>query len=390
MKIKIREPSIYLKNIYCHLIIPCIIFGTKDTWISWKDVRIMYAGLFMFFVITVPLMLIQKPQISLYQTRIVMILVLIICCSMIFNWDFSGYSLFLNLLIALLVVEYIAFETYFRLFEDVIFIFTLLSLAVVFIRCLYGVEYLQNFIITRTIPYTKVIPWEFRLYGIFREPAMYCIYLGLACVRQMFFIEKPSFVRMIIYLAAIGLTASATGYIAILFALFGYICINKKKWKFMLWLIATMSGGFILVVRYGVLDYFIERLSIYGASSHSSISRYLSIIGGAYIGVMNPFFGAGAIKSQLRFDDLMEAIGQEACWANMVTYLWASFGVAFIIIFLRGIYHMAYPREKMVSMIVLVFIMLLLCGETMTYSSVMWIFMLYGYSNREMGMVQCL
>ena len=58
------------------------------------------------------------------------------------------------------------------------------------------------------------------------------------------------------------------------------------------------------------------------------------------------------------------------------------------IFFLRGIGSALPNKKKIVSFCWLTFIMLLLCGETMTYSSVMYIFMLYGFKRVPFGKVK--
>ena len=139
---------------------------------------------------------------------------------------------------------------------------------------------------------------------------------------------------------------------------------------------------FYLTSHDEIVNYFLSKISTSGANAVSSNSRYYSIIGGAIVGILNPFFGAGAIGSEEAFNQTVKALaGTTYCWANMVTYLWASFGSIFVFIFLYGLSGIMVKRGKKYSFEFLISAVLLMCGETMTYSTIMYIFMLYGYKN---------
>lgn len=368
-----------IKLLYSYIIVLCIIFGSKDAWLSRNDNRFMFIGIAMSIVLMLPL-IVKKGNISLLRTKKVSVLILLVCLSMVANFDFRGYSMFVVLTIALFTVETMDFEQFYELFENIIYVISVLSIVGVVFKLACHLEFLPKLIY---IAENEALPWGFRLYGMYREPAMYCIYLGLALGRQLFFLEKRAPIRITVYLLALLLTGSATGYISVMFALICFAAISGNIKKYFPVYIMGIMCAIIIGLRYGVLDYFLKRLSTHGASADSSNSRYYSIIGGAFVGIIHPLFGAGAVKSEIRFEEFMNFLGKSVCWANMITYLWASFGTIFIYIFLRGIYNVAVTKKKATAISFLIFIALLLCGETMTYSSVMYIFMLYGYSNRR-------
>lgn len=368
-----------IKILYRYAIVLCIIFASRDTLLSWNNSWFMFAGIAMTIILLIPIAF-WKRYINLQQIRKVSILAVIVCLSMVANLDFRGYSMFIVLFIALGITEAMEFEQFYAILENIILVISLLSLAAVICKISGHTIFLSDIMY---IADNEALPWGFRLYGIFREPAMYCIYLGIALGRQLFFLETPAFLRILVYLSALLLTGSTTGYIAILFAAACYIVINRNEKRYYPIYIIGIIGAIIIGLRYGVLDYFLKRLSVHGASGYSSSSRYYSIIGGAFVGITHPFLGAGAVKSGIEFEKFMCYLGKGAAWANMVTYLWASFGIIFVYIFLRGIYNTALMKKESIAISFLIFIMLLLCGETMTYSSIMYIFMLYGYSNKR-------
>ena len=171
--------------------------------------------------------------------------------------------------------------------------------------------------------------------------------------------------------------------------MFCFLYSKKSDYRFIIVSLISFPLICIFAYKYGVFDFFVSKISVTGANSASSNSRYFSIIGGALVGIINPFFGAGAIKSEIAFNTVVSSIaGTSYCWANMVTYLWASFGCIFVFIFLRGIYGILWKSENSHALIFLIYICLLLCGETMTYSSIMYILMLYGYKNLPLGKIR--
>lgn len=380
----------FLKQIYAYIVVICIIFGSGDTWISFHNVMCMYGSMGL-VIMLLGIAMLKKGSVNVRCMKIVAFMCFLVAMSMITNLDFSGYSMFVVLLIALLVEENFCFDEFYKCFENVIFLLTLISLATM---CLWVINPDSVSDILQIV-YIKgnnaSVPWRYRLYGIFREPAMYCIYLGLAVTRNLFFYVKLPKIRVIAYLSALLFTASMTGWVAVSFVLLFYIWTNYKNWYFKL-IFVCFIGALIIgmsLSHYDLIGYALERLSMKGASAYSSNSRYYSIIGGAIVGMTHPWFGTGAVKSGDMFQQTLEnLIGKGYCWANMITYLWASFGSIFIYIFLRGIYDVMDERKRSVAISFFIMVCLLLCGEMMTYSSVMYIFMLYGHCRRPLGRIR--
>ena len=377
-----------LKQILIYTIFVFIMFGSRDTWISYHNSMIMCVNMVLSLGSLGVLVLYQK-RICHEQFKVILFLFVLVIGSMISNLDFSGYSMFVVLTIALFAEESFEFGDFYRNFENFIFGFTLLSL----LGCALWIAHKDGGLLIFRLVHiasNEVVPWGFRLYGIFREPAMYCIYLGLGLARCLLAQKKKNCIKIMVYLLAILLTASTTGYIAtaFLFVCYFFLEKNKSRW-FLLYLLLFAVMG-IWAINHGVGGYFVSRISMTGRDAVSSNSRYFSIIGGAIVGLMHPWFGAGAIKSATAFEKvLIDLIGKSYCWANMITYLWASFGCIFAYIFLRGIYGVLSDKKKSVSLAFFLFICLLLCGETMTYSSIMYIFMFYGYKKLPLGKIRC-
>lgn len=335
---------------------------------------------------------VKKQKIHSNTTIVYVALSLGIVLSMLFNRDIHGYTLFAFIGIAALFTNLVEFDYFFKVFETIVVwiaAFSLVGVAINYacpklLEEIPGVLYkgiAKNLFFTVVIPEVKGSGSPFRNYGIFREPAMFCIYLGLACLRQLFYAEKFSVLRTGILLLALILTKSATGYIAIIGLFVAYMVFKKSSiTKTIICLSGILGGGFV-GIRFGLLSYFLDRLDTTGASAHSVNSRLYSVFAGGLVGFEHPLFGAGATKANYAFTEWTKMWDVDICWANMVTYLFASFGLLFIFIFLTGIWGcgLKVGNAKCVSWITLVFVVLLLCGETMTYSTVIYVFVMYGW-----------
>ena len=373
-----------LKIIWTYVIMILLLFSSKDTWLSYHNGTVMYISQILLFGILL-LMNVYERKIDMNTLKIVLMLFILVLASMLFNFDLSGYSMFVILSIALFIEEKYEFKEFFHRFEQIIILFTVMSLISTIAWCaLPDIDW--NLI--KIVP-NVAVPWKFRLYGIFREPAMFCIYLGLGLAECLFIQTEKNYLKIMTYFVATLLTGSTTGYISVVFLIACFMMFEEHsiKWK-IIFSIAVLFVG-VVAINNGLVEYFVSKIVTTGANAASSNSRYYSIICGALVGMKYPIFGAGAIKSEQAFNNVLSYFSKEYfCWANMVTYLWASFGCLYIYFFLRGIGSALPNKKKIVSFCWLTFIMLLLCGETMTYSSVMYIFMLYGFKRVPFGKVK--
>lgn len=381
----VKERKEIFRNIYLYLVCIFLILGSKDTWISAHDDSNMYMYIGMgSALLLLVLGVIQQKFVESGVLKIIVVLTLIVLGSMVVNSEISGYSMIIVFVLALFCVTCFSEEQFYMVFENTVFLITLLTLALTAIWKVFPEsEQAINFFIHLRSYDTNSVPWGFRLYGIFREPAMYCIYLGLALIRCLLYPERKNYMKSIIYLIAIFLTGSTTGYIATAFIILCYVFNHRKnKIVMSIFLLGIAGCLFYLTSHDEIVNYFLSKISTSGANAVSSNSRYYSILGGAIVGILNPFFGAGAIGSEEAFNQTVETLaGTTYCWANMVTYLWASFGSIFVFIFLYGLSGIMVKRGKKYSFEFLISAVLLMCGETMTYSTIMYIFMLYGYKN---------
>lgn len=371
------------QNILLYTLIIIILFSSEDCMISFHYHKVMYVNL-MLALGVVGLSLFSKKHVDRKKIMSLFILFFFIIASMIFNLDFSGLSMFVILAIAFCLTEIFDSNSFYNAFENIIFFITLLALALFVVKFITGI----SFGIIDEIFYLEInpaLPWGYRLYGVFREPAMYCIYIGLALGKVVYFDKSNKWLKLITYGLSLVLTGSITGYIAVVFLLVisYFILPHSTSWRLGCLILVITAFIFMFIKYNGFFIYLIKRFATTGSSSHSSNSRYYSVLIGGLIGLLNPIFGAGAVKSQRLFEEIvLKMTGISLCWANMITYLFASFGFCYIVVMLYGLYGFFSVKSKKIGMTFIITICLLLCGETMTYSSIIYIFMFYGYGIR--------
>lgn len=393
MKNKLKRNKRNNTSILVFLWILLIIYGSGDsalgaTYKSLRNILVIIKLIFIFIVNVI------HGKLKLKNLLVYMVFSITVIMSMFLNFDFSGYSMFLVLGIGICVTEVIAFETFYKIFEDCVLLLSISSLIglLIFIvdrNVLDSFSVLQGGGSELRNLYLTAVPLrysaeEIRNYGIFREPAMFAIYIGLSLLRELFYVDKVSVGRFVIFTITMISTRSFTGYLV--YGAMVFLWLSRGKWdkKKMSFVLILLIVGYYMVYHFGIVEWVQERLNRSGGSSDSINSRIASVTVNTYIFVKNFWFGAGAIRSQQLFYVYLPELGYEKtlCSTNMITYLMASYGVIFIIFFITGVYKMGFyaSTKKNVRLGLCIIIFMLLCAETMTYSSIIYIFMFYGWN----------
>ena len=135
-----------------------------------------------------------------------------------------------------------------------------------------------------------------RLFGPFREPGVYAIYLCLALYMHVVINEKLSVITLVILVATLILTKSTAGYLLLFIVLLLYLIKNKKvKNTNRIFILLLISGAFYGV--YSFTDILSAEGEVFGKfsveGSESQISRFGSIYGNILITQDYPILGVG-------------------------------------------------------------------------------------------------
>lgn len=344
--------------------------------------------------IVLAIFLLLKRRIEKRGVIVYILCTVILISGMLINGDYSGFSMFAVMGIGICVANLVDFELFFRQYEKFILIISMVSILGI-VWAYIDITMLKNFPEINAAGKVSnllltVVPVNYshklvRNYGIFREPAMFSIYIGLALLKGLFYNEKLPVFKCIIFLIALLLTQSMTGYIAVAFLICIWILYKKNTRQKVVVVIAGIIAITLLLCTDSFTSYVLNRMNRSGASSHSINSRIASITVNMFICGLRILTGTGAIKAQRLFIEYLPLLNyaEDLTSSNMVAYICAAFGGIFGIVFLLGLYKFGFKimRSSIGAVAIMGFIVLLLCGEVMTYSSIIYVFIFYGWNS---------
>jgi len=221
--------------------------------------------------------------------------------------------------------------------------------------------------------------------GIFWEPGAFAIYLSIALLFQLFYLNT-NIKKVILYGICLFTTFSTTGYITFFIMIIVFLCTTKnnrisKRMK-------NISIGIIIMIA--LLIMFAENTELYNVlfgkiinRESTSVTRYASIVNGLEIGFDYPLLGVGpnnmseymatyAQKSNFDF-------GANPWNTNTTTYQFAAYGFIFGVIFVIGNYKFFAKtnQKKLLHMGLFLVLMIAYCGEVF-FSFMPYVFMFYG------------
>ena len=381
-------------SLLAFLVAICIVLANGDSIYGAYNIKLRY-GILLALCIILGFVMLEKKKLKRSTLLIYCVLGMMILFSMIANSDYRGYTMWFFLGIGILVSNFVCFDEFCIHFERIIFflsICALLGAGIAYITpnlvnsfpdFVEGVTPMKNLFVTYvpTVYLTSIS--EYRCYGIFREPGMFAIYIGFALLSELHVRKDKSLIRIFVFLFTMIMTRSSTGYIATGVLIFGWLLTsNQVKLKKQMCLLIFTIIMIILFFRSDIISSFISKFNISGSSADSVNSRLTSIIAGGVIGFTHPLFGAGATKVGELYNELAPLYGGGKTFANMITYLFSAFGLGFITIILLGIWGYGIriaTGSKKKAVLVLLVVCLFLCGQTMTYSSLLYIFVMYGW-----------
>ena len=324
---------------------------------------------------------------------------------MLVNQDFKGGYVIniLSFVIAFLFVLNVSFRTFIFYFERAIFIIASYSLIVMIIYLIMGTlpfpqitnvngyEHYNAFLSTLPV-YDSTL--NGRLYGPFREPGVFQIFLNVALAFHIYLEKRITFLRGAVYITAVLLTFSTAGYIVLTGILVSWLLGgNKIKYKKYYLLLLLVAFGFLF---YGT-DFFalggkaFVKFSESGLDNASTVSRLGSIWGNLDIMLHNPLVGVGYTKVATMFREycaINYGVGIGVSNTNTILYQFAAMGVFYGLLWFIPFYRFFsnLGMAKAASHVLGISIMLSFMGENMIENIIVYIFIGYGlvYSNKRL------
>ena len=382
-----------------------LLFGTNE--IDAFSMIGTYLSNIFIFVVTICLMFFKRKSLTQRDVMIIMLFLFCIVFSGIANSNLRvGYGFMLMMIMSgLFFSKIMPFLKFIRIFEDIIFVIALYSLAI-YIMAFLNIGFLSKFpTIINTNNYLFINCWlccipismQFeipRLFGPFSEPGIFQIYLNLAilfhCIRN----KEISIIRILTLLIALALTFSTTGYIAcgIVFVFLFFQLRRKKR--------TSKKGIFltlIIVVAIIILSVTTDILSSDGMVFNkfnddgraTTAARMGAIFGNISIWATHPIFGVGITALPFLFEEYCVRSYGVSTQSNTNSILvpFAMFGLLYGLMCVKGFWKLSKKCTNGTGKSLLLFgsILLMLAGENITENVLFYILTMYGIAPNFKG-----
>ncbi len=231
-----------------------------------------------------------------------------------------------------------------------------------------------------------------RNYGIFREPGVFQMFLMLGLLFYTYYGKKFKIYRLFIYLIALGLTYSTTGYIAVIFYLILYLVKDTRrllvKKKQMATLVLIIAGLLVLLLKTDLLStdgIVFNKFS--NMKRYTTVARFASVFANIEMWLQGPIFGKGLIYVNDTFPEISLMKYGYASTHNTNTLLCelATYGIVYTSILVAGYVQLVkrISERKIEQVLIGVVLLILMFGEKLTFSPMIYILMFYGLSVRN-------
>lgn len=372
-----------------------LLFGTN---INTNFVIMKYIVLILLFIILSLKSLLQNKKLCLYSSDIVcLILCSLVLLSGFINGDLRSGYFYKCLIITLsyLVVKTMSFEEFAKKFEQLFFVLALISTI-----CTIIAEVRLSIFSIFPVFYNSVntsfynlgvylVPTSISLlrnYGVFREPGVYQMFLVMALLFHLYY-DDLKVSHVLVYIIAIVLTFSTTGYLALVVLLILFFIkksnfLKENRKKILIFFLITIG----IIYLFTQTDLLSSSGMIFDKFSNTkrttTIARTSSIFVNLKIWEKNPLFGAGLVGIDRMFPQLTYLLYGKAITHNTNTLLCelATYGVFYTFILVNGYIKLSnlFTNNKIERILILLIIFILSCGEKLTFSPIIYILLFYG------------
>lgn len=313
--------------------------------------------------------------------------------------DFSTgsyiYLIFL-FLAAYIFTEIIKFDEFVYLYDNLIYFFSLISLIGVILYSISPVI-ITHFpkLSSQSYDYYNIGIWitptdfdyEFRNYGIFREPGVFQAYLIIGLLFQLF-VLKTNLNRFFLYTIVLLTTKSTTGYILYGLLIITYVLSSKTRviYKILLIIVCTVVVTIICLYEFSRVENSYSVFGKFNLENMSFLTRLITVIADFEIFKNNIAFGAGITQQYNQMPIITKKLFdiESKIDTNTIVQQFASFGIFYGIVWNYSIVKFSMCISKKIIEIFLIYFifLLLLLNENFEYSILIYIFFFYGIKNR--------
>lgn len=227
--------------------------------------------------------------------------------------------------------------------------------------------------------------------GIFWEPGAFAIYLIFALIIQLFVLKKTNIKRIGVFLFALAITFSTTGYLALAVLLLAYVISNRTdSMSRRIKVLFIVIAGLIIV---GCL--FIDTSLIYNSvfskltsGTSGATTRYSSFYNGMRVALDHPIIGVATNTSKYMAEYVFASgsifYNGGTSITNTFVGQFASYGLIFGSMFMYGtfMYLKKYSNSFLEWMLLSMTIFMSYFGEKF-FSFFPFVFVFYGLSHKR-------
>lgn len=377
-----------------------VLFGTNSNRLFIYVPRIM--ALLMCFVIPLIKKDAMRKDLQTLLLALTMVSITVLSGTLNHTEMVTIISRILPIMIAFTISRYYSINSYIKAFDKFLYAITIVSIplqlvAIATPRIILSMPAIinENEMIFRTIYFCSVIQDRnignsifTRMSGPFWEPGAYAFYLCMGIMFQVFFSEKQSVKRIVIYVIGLLLTYSTTGYIAFGVLIMAYMVqkrnIKNNNMKVAVSVILGLIAALGVFSSDSQLTNFVFG-KIIDAAPTTNV-RKASLIGGMHIALDHPWLGVGGLAGQYMPDYAsLHEFGNSSVLANTFVHQFANYGFVFGILFVFNtcsFFLKHFKGNKALGFWLFVILMLLYMGEAF-FSFLPFVFVMYGASKSD-------
>lgn len=397
------------KHISAFIIVFLILFASIDTLVfgTNKNETVKLIGCFIFLGCAVfefiKVFIFRRKRANLLSAIFLSFGLVI---ALILNADFDPVYIYAVVVVFLsyLLAQDISIEDFKRYYTrilDIISVFSLIGYALHAVSMTL-VEKLPAVINTTGIYYYNmlfaVIPQDIpyvthRLYGIFREPGVFALYLILGLLFELFNKSRPfNIKRLVLYVVALILTFSTAGYLCAFLLFFTWICQRScmhqhRKVKILLFFVGVIS---IIGMLSSPMIYnrVFSKFFVGGPSTMSRFGAFEINLRIAFRDILHLIFGSGFEFTNREFVLLgKEVFGITIHNTNTILKMLAVCGLPFCCYVSCGIVKFCGKFSKgLIAFIGLIFVIaMLLFNEDIILNPLFYIIFFYGIKRENLS-----
>jgi len=372
-----------------------VMFGTNSNKLLLYVPRLVGAC----FVFFGPFMFKGKTRLQRKMIAALILFVTIAVLSAMYNdMDFETIaSRLVSVVVAFFIVTYYDKKQYISVFNKVIYLiavvaiitevvaYSIPSLFNLFPTVVNTANYSFSYFFIGSMRYSFLGSKLIRAGGIFWEPGAFAIYLVIALMFELFFVEKTKTKRLVVYALTLLLTFSTTGYIAFAFLMIVFIFstnFNKTKNKAFL---GALFVGLLLILLFENNPIYEMVFAKIKNNNNTSVVRYSSLINGMEIAFDHPLLGVGSNKiREYMIEYSTKSIfnfGRNPMLTNTMVSQFAAFGMIYGALYFIGTLKFFLNEKKKFKLFVrlglFITLMLLYTGEVF-FSFLPIVFVFYG------------